>query len=169
MIVGRCPGCSIQHNTITHSNNFSNSSFAALMLSVFRVDGNYTGADVSYNTIDCGSQKRCGFGLYIGSDSWVENFPFTNFGGAVHDNTIRNAQQGVNIDEAYHADPQHLMKIYNNVVEDNGSISNTSCGARSTNAYNKGERSDFDNSKDSIGTTYTTSDWDGCIPNWWNQ
>jgi hypothetical protein len=162
LIFGGCKNCRIQNNKITHTTAFSGGSFAALMIHAWpSTSGDYTGSDISNNAIDCGSNKRCGFGLYLGSDAWY----ITNvFGGSVHDNTVSNAQQGVLIDDA------HNMEVYNNPVSNFAGSSKASCGTKPTNAYGMGTRShDIDISKDTLGTTYKNVNWDGCIPNWWRQ
>ncbi len=77
---------------------------------------------------------------------------------------MRNAQQGVLIDDV------HDMEVYDNPVEENGWLTQASCGARTTTSYSVGSRTyDLDTSRDTLGTTYHQQDWDGCIPNWWNQ
>lgn len=162
LIFGACVNCMIQDNTIWHADAFSQSSFAAMMIHTWPgQSGDYTGADVSGNTIDCGSSKRCGFGLLLGSDAW---YVTDVHGGSVHHNTVRNAQQGVLIDDV------HDMAVYDNPVEQNGWITQASCGARTTTSYSVGSRTyNLDTSQDTLGTTYHQQDWDGCIPNWWNQ
>ncbi|MDP3051991.1 MAG: DUF4214 domain-containing protein [bacterium] len=161
LIFGGCQNCTVQNNTIRHTTSFAGGAFAGLMIHSWpSTSGNYTNTVFSNNFIDCGPQKRCGFGLYIGSDAWY----ITNqFGGSVHDNTIVNAGQGVNIDDA------HDMQVYRNAVLDSGGPVNTNCGLRTGTSYNIGSRSyNIDTSLDNPPVTYSRTNWDGCIPNWWN-
>lgn len=163
-ILGGCQGCFIHDNTITHSPDFDGGAFAALMLHAWpggATSGDYTGSDTSGNVIDCGSDRRCGFGLYIGPDAWYDA---DTFGGTVHHNTITRAEQGLLIDDAHH------MEVYNNHVTDPAASTVASCGVRATTAYSMGDSSvAIDTSLDTMGTIYTSADWDGCIPNWWDQ
>jgi hypothetical protein len=161
LIFGGCVDCIIQENLIWHTTAFEGGSFAALMIHAWQsTSGNFNGADTSKNVIDCGASFRCGFGLYLGSDAWYDT---DTFGGVVHNNFVTNAQQGVLIDDC------HDMAVYNNYVENHASSTNASCGNRSTTAYSMGVDSfNIDTSMDTMGTSYTNANWDGCIPNWWN-
>jgi len=147
LIFGGCQNCSIKNNTIRHSDYWSGASFAGLMLHAWPGgSGNYTGTEVTGNTIDCGAKKRCGFGLYLGAHGWYQTM---SYGGSIHDNTIANSQQGLVIDDFYGA------QVYNNPV------SNVS-----GNKYTIGTQSrDIDQSKDTIGTVFKSVNWDGHIPN----
>jgi len=167
LIVGTCLSCKIQKNIIKHTGTFQGSSFAALMFHNWgqqALSGYRTGSDISNNEIDCGDNKRCGFGLYIGNDVWTgQKLVELNQGGSFHDNIIKNAQQGFIIDDA------HDLEIYNNKVINSGGSFRASCGLKTGNAYNIGlDSRNIDRVKDETpDSAYTHISWNGCIPNWW--
>lgn len=176
LIFGQCVGCSIQGNTITHSDNFSGSSFGALMLHAWPgwpyagTSGDYTGADVSGNIVDCVGNSpygghRCGFGIYLGARAWYLS---ESHGGYVHDNVVNGAQMGFMIDNF------HGLTIANNYVSETPDRSYaTSCGSRALRAYNI--------TPDTTDTVFAPPETipayvyeprfslAGCIPNWWQN
>ncbi len=164
IIFGGCQNCVIQNNTIWHTTAFEGASFAALMIHAWpngATSGNFTGTVTSQNSIDCGSQRQCGIGLYIGPDAWYDA---PTFGGSVHDNTVQNAEFGLLIDDA------NDMEVYNNPVSNPATFTNASCGYKLTHDYGIGQDSaNIDTSQDTLGTYYYDVDFDGCIPKWWNQ
>src|SRR5690606_25695805 len=101
LIFGGCPRCLIQHNVVTHSADPAGGAFAAIMIQKWpTTSGNYADVDVSNNRVDCGPNRTCGSGLYIGSESWYEGTPYGTktpgaVSGVIHHNTIVNAQNGV--------------------------------------------------------------------------
>ncbi len=161
-IFGGCQNCYIQGNSLHHTAAFASGSFAALMLHAWpsgATSGDFTGTDTSFNRIDCGTSRRCGFGLYLGPDAWYDA---DTYGGAVHHNVVQRAEQGVLIDDV------HDMRVWNNYVADPASSTDASCGTRSTNAYAIGNSSaNVDTSEETMDASYTSVNWDGCIPNWW--
>jgi Ig-like domain-containing protein len=167
LIFGGCVNCIIQDNVIWHTDNFAGGAFAALMIHAWSdgnggnaTSGNFTGSVTSGNSIDCGAQRRCGIGLYLGSDAW---YITDVYGGSVHDNTVANAEMGVLIDDV------HDMEVYDNPVSNPALFTTASCGQKWTHAYAIGNRSaNVDTSKDTLSTVYTDVDFDFCIPNWWN-
>jgi hypothetical protein len=162
LILGACPNCKIQSNTITHSNVFSSSSFAGIMIQAWPnggTSGNYTGADISNNNINCSSGQRCGFGLYIGSSAWYDA---NAYGGNVHDNTIFGAQQGFAVDKVKN------FSIANNQVSGSQGTFNASCGKKYFSAFVITPGTVVDRSKDLIPSFhYLSFKLDGCIPNDW--
>ncbi len=78
------------------------SAFAGLMLDNFSSDnltirGDFRGAVIAHNTIDCGPQL-CVFGIQVGPHPW---YPSKNIiGGELHDNDVRGAKIGINVDGA---------------------------------------------------------------------
>jgi len=160
-IFGGCQRCIIQDNVLWHTTAFAGSSFAALMLHAWpSTSGNFTGSDTSRNQIDCGSDWRCGIGLYLGSDAW---YITDVFGGAVHHNVVINGAQGLAIDDA------HDMAVFTNPVSNPAASVDCSCGTQATTAYGQGTTTvSIDTSRDTLSSTYTNQDWDGCIPNWWH-
>ncbi len=117
-IFGGCQNCRIQNNLIRHGDSFSSAAFAAMMIQSWpgRTSGDYTNSDISGNQIDCGPRRRCGFGLYIGGDSWYRDASST-FGGFVHDNIVRNALTGFIIEQVRGGAP---MRIRDNMVYSSG-------------------------------------------------
>src|SRR5688572_16441800 len=98
LVLGGCPGCRVRNNRILHTDDPRGAAFAALMVHAWpagATSGDYTGADISFNSIDCGRKRHCGYGLLVGADPWYQA---PTFGGSIHDNRIRNAMQGVNVD-----------------------------------------------------------------------
>jgi hypothetical protein len=78
------------------------SAFAGLMLDNFNSNdlsfrGDYRGAVIANNTIDCGPQL-CAFGIQVGSHPW---YPTKNIiGGELRDNQVLGAKIGINVDGA---------------------------------------------------------------------
>jgi hypothetical protein len=119
-IFGSCQNCKIQNNVIMHSESFEHSAFAAMMFQVFPdrignaayAPGDFTGSDISGNTIDCGANRRCGIGLYLGTESWNEG---AITGGFYHDNLIRNAANGFLVEKV-----GGTIRIKDNIVQSSG-------------------------------------------------
>jgi len=139
LIFGGCVNCNILDNVIWHTDNFAGGSFAALMIHAWSdgnggnaTSGNFSGSLTSGNSIDCGAQRRCGIGLYLGSDAW---YITDVYGGSVHDNTVANAEMGVLIDDV------HDMEVYDNPVSNPAPFTTASCGQKWTHAYAIGDRS----------------------------
>lgn len=160
-IFGGCQDCIIQDNLLEHSAAFSGSSFAALMLHAWpSTSGNFTGTDTSGNVVDCGPDRRCGIGLYLGSDAW---YITDVFGGAVHHNRVANAEQGLLLDDA------HDLAVYTNPVANPAATTAASCGTVVTSAYAQGTTThNVSSSRDTLSVSYASVDFDGCIPNWWH-
>jgi hypothetical protein len=77
-------------------------SFAGLMLHNFSSNdlstgGDFRGAVIAHNTIDCGAQL-CVFGIQVGPRPW--NATLIIVGGDLHDNDVRGAKVGINVDGA---------------------------------------------------------------------
>jgi peptidoglycan hydrolase-like protein with peptidoglycan-binding domain len=165
IIFGGCQNCTISGNTITHGVGYAQSSFAALMLHAWpTTSGNYTGTAVTGNSIDCGASFGCGFGLTIGAHAWYDT---AAYGGTVFNNTIRHAQQGINVDSG-DTKPVHDFTIYNNTVTSTAYFTHTKDGLKRTSAYNLepgNGASSIDRSLDTT-TTYTSDSWVGDIPNY---
>ncbi|MCM2277505.1 MAG: DUF4214 domain-containing protein [Oligoflexia bacterium] len=162
-IFGGCQNCRIQRNAIFHSDDFASASFVALHLQSWPggTSGNFTGSDISQNTVDCGPKRRCGFGLFVGGDPWYAS---TVYGGSVHDNQVVNAQQGVVVDKTTGS-----VEFYDNFSRNAGGGTKASCGFRSTSDYSISPESVLDRSKDRVPTeSYSQANWDGCIPNFYD-
>ena len=76
-------------------------SFAGLMLHNFnanvRTSGDFRGAVFAGNTVDCGA-LLCAFGIQGGPRPW--NMKGIIVGGDLHDNAVRGAKVGINVDGA---------------------------------------------------------------------
>ncbi len=167
LILGACPNCTIQSNLITHSNSFTSSSFAAIMIQAWPnipsggTTGNYTGADISNNNVNCSVGQRCGIGLYVGQSAWYEA---NTYGGNVHDNTVVGAQQGFAVDKVKN------FSIANNQVSGSQGTFETSCGKKYFSAFVITPGTVVDRSKDLIPDFhYLSFKLEGCIPNWWKH
>jgi hypothetical protein len=148
------PGLRIQNNHFQHNATLDTWGLGVIMLDNYNLDGanpnsggkgNFIGADVSGNIINCNGY--CDFGLVLGGHPWYilqSNYPpcpspkppfvckntetMTNiYGGSVHDNQISGAKQGIVADGAGRAhwmnptcDDTALncaMRIWNNTVQ----------------------------------------------------
>ena len=92
-------------------------AFAGLMLDNFnsddrRVRGDFRGGIAADNAIDCGPQL-CTFGIQVGPRPWYQTPNI--IGGELHDNTVKGAKIGINVDGAGERDAP--TAIYNNSVE----------------------------------------------------
>lgn len=130
LIFGGCRNCLVSHNRFRHSKNPAGGSFAELMLQAWphSTSGRYDGTVVSYNDIDCGPLKLCGFGLMIGGAPW---YSVPTAGGTVTHNTIRNAMLGLNVDNL-----TGPMTITDNQVVNSGGRFESTCGTRNAPAVN---------------------------------
>ncbi|MCB9653446.1 MAG: right-handed parallel beta-helix repeat-containing protein [Deltaproteobacteria bacterium] len=163
-VLGGCARCVVQRNVIRHSPD-GQGSYAALMIQAWPngTSGDYSGADFSANTIDCGPAKACGFGILIGSDPW---YSAPIYGGSVHDNVIVNPQQGLTIEDASD------FSVYRNTVSNRAATTRVNCNPavpRATSDFSIGERAqNIDRSLDNPPASYvqTGRGWIGCIPNW---
>lgn len=99
LIVGYGVRSRVERNIVLQR---TQSAFAGLMLDNFNSDnlrfrGDFRGAVIAGNTIDCGPQL-CVFGIQIGPRPW---YPTQNIvGGEVHGNEVRGAKVGINVDGA---------------------------------------------------------------------
>ena len=125
-------------NAIVTNNSISQPGqvvFAGLMLDNFNggTSGDFTGAVVTGNTIDCTAARNCHFGINLGPHAWYRS---TNIlGGDVHGNTVSASRQGINVDGAGTAAAPLLL--YGNTVSGSapGSASFL-CGSHSTSNLN---------------------------------
>lgn len=163
LIFGACESCIIQSNEVRHSNSFNSSSFAGIMIHSWPngSSGNYNGADISRNVVNCSEGHRCGIGIYLGQSAWYNS---NTYGGTVHDNSVSGAQLGFAVDKVSN------FSIYNNNVNGSGGSFSTSCGNKGLSAFVITPGTIVDRSKDSIPSYhYLSYSLDGCIPNWWQN
>lgn len=103
LILGGCPYCVIQNNTVTHTGDANAGSFVAIMIQKWpNTSGSYEGVDVSANQVDCGPLRNCGSGLYIGSESWYTGTPYGSTvpgtaSGVITNNNVVNAMNALYI------------------------------------------------------------------------
>lgn len=167
LIFGSCQNCEISRNTIDHNSALAGGSYAAMMIQAWPknkdgsggTSGNHSNSQFHSNTIDCGPKKRCGFGIYVGQQAWYD--AQVSF-GSVHDNIIKNAQLGLNIDQSMG------VTLYNNSVLNSGGSFRTSCGVRNMLEFNIGSSvTGLDTSQNKIPMKRISNNtWaNNCIPN----
>jgi hypothetical protein len=161
-IFGGCKSCVIQNNVIKHSTHYRYGSFAAFMTHAWpdgATSGDYSGSDISGNQVDCGAARGCGFGMMLGADPWYQAKYYG--GGDYHDNAVTNAQEGLIIDHTTVS-----IRVRNNTVTSSAGGTNSSCGFRGTESYDKSSNSIVDFTGDSVpASSYQHVDWKGCIAN----
>lgn len=97
LILGGCQDCVIEDNVFRHGPAVASSAYADLMLHAWRTtSGDFTGTVISGNRIDCGPERRCGFGIEIGPNPWGPTSHV--FGARVVRNDVANAMVGINVD-----------------------------------------------------------------------
>jgi hypothetical protein len=114
LIIGHGVDSRIERNTIRQR---TQPSFAGLMLDNFNsndreVHGDFRGAVIADNAIDCGAQL-CTFGIQVGPRPWYSSNNIV--GGELHDNTVKGAKIGINVDGA--GDRDAPTAIFSNSVE----------------------------------------------------
>jgi len=134
LILGGCRHCIIRRNIFRHSADFTHASFAELMLHAWpNTSGDFSGSVTSANDIDCGSARRCGYGIMIGGEPW---YPARTSGGAVSDNRVGNAAVALNIDRL-----TGPMTIVRNRISRSGGPAASDCGRKTWAAVNISPRS----------------------------
>lgn len=129
LIFGGCTGCRITKNKFIHSQSIIHASFAELMLHAWPdTSGNFSDSATSDNDIDCGLERRCGYGIMIGGEPW---YPSRASGGTVSGNRVANALMAINIDKL-----TGPMSIRDNIVSGSGGTANSDCGTRDWPAIN---------------------------------
>ena len=114
LIIGYGVDSRVEQNAIRQR---TQPAFAGLMLDNFNsndraVRGDFRGAVIINNSIDCGAQL-CTFGIQIGPRPW---YPADNIvGGELHDNIVKGAKIGINVDGA--GDRDAPTSVYGNRVE----------------------------------------------------
>ncbi|MFN3795987.1 MAG: right-handed parallel beta-helix repeat-containing protein [Sphingobium yanoikuyae] len=129
LIFGGCVACRIAKNRFIHSGDVVHASFAELMLHAWPdTSGNFAGSVTSGNSIDCGANRRCGYGIMIGGEPW---YPSRASGGTVSGNRVNNALMGVNVDKL-----TGPMDIGDNIVANSGGTAKSDCGTEKWPAIN---------------------------------
>ena len=114
LIIGHGIDSRVDHNAIRQR---TQPAFAGLMLDNFNsndrsVQGDFRGAVIASNTVDCGAQL-CTFGIQVGPRPWYRSNNIV--GGELHDNIVKGAKIGINVDGA--GDRDAPTAIFSNSVE----------------------------------------------------
>jgi hypothetical protein len=131
LILGGGRGAWVAENSISQLGQVA---FAGLMLFNFKnlSAGDFTGALVNRNRIDCGAAHNCHFGLMLGPHPWDPTLQ--TYGGQVNDNTVIGARQGINVEGAGTAASPLLL--FNNLVSGTPPSGMFQCGTRSPSPLN---------------------------------
>jgi hypothetical protein len=94
LIIGGAPNGLIENNLVHSTNNFS---FAGIMLDNFNgnTSGDFSGAKIRSNIVDCGQKALCGIGIDLGPRLWYDSAPI--HGGEVSNNKITGVRQGIGL------------------------------------------------------------------------
>lgn len=132
LILGGSRNGYVATNTITQA---TQAAFAAFSLDDFAgtTSGDYTGAIVTQNTINCGASNLCDFGMNFGPHAWLSTAP-NIFGGSVFGNTVSSAKQGINADGA--GTTASPLVLYSNTATGSPASATFNCGVRSTSNLN---------------------------------
>lgn len=132
LILGGGRGATVQNNVISQPGQVV---FAGLMLDNFNgtTSGDFTGAVISGNTIDCSAARNCHFGIQLGPHPWYLS---TNIrAGDVHGNMVTSARQGINVEGAGTAAAPLLL--YGNTASGSApSSASFNCGSHRTSDFN---------------------------------
>ena len=172
LILGGALNSVITGNVITHSSDTGGGAFAGLMIHKWPGRaGNYDGTVISHNIIDGGPQRTIGSGIYLGSEGWYDQtplgttVPYTT-GASVHDNVIRNVQNGM------YVAAQGFAVYDNSYVNAHGGTIRTSSGHVSSVApivvSPTSRWIDFhgENFHPLTSGMFASANWQGHIPNW---
>ena len=157
LILGYGVSSRIERNVVRQREQ---SAFAGLMLHNFnsrdlRTGGDFRGAVIANNTVDCGPQ-RCVFGIQIGPGPW--NTKLIVVGGDVHDNVVRGAKVGINVDGAGLFRAPVIVR--DNVVSDVPSAYFSDCAKPiATDAVNISPTSIVDRADDRSPAGSSLSNW----------
>jgi len=137
LILGSNRGGTVAHNIVVHGRQ---DSFAGLMLDNFNgtAPGDFTGAEVTSNSITCNG--RCDYGIQLGPHPW---YPSANIvGGTVAGNTVAGARMGIDVDGAGTAGAPII--VTGNQVDATPSSATFLCGVRPSSRFNVAQDSIVD-------------------------
>lgn len=135
LILGGCLRCEVSKNIFRHGRKFESSSFAELMIHAWsNTSGNFYGSGFFKNTINCGTSKRCGYGIMIGGQPWYDT---KARGGKVTGNNVDNAMVGLNVDSI-----DGEMIISGNQIKRSGGYFSSDCGEKQWPAINISKESE---------------------------
>ncbi len=131
--------------------------FAAFMLSNFRdtQPGIFTGTTIANNTISCGN-NWCDFGIMLGHHPWKVSSNVV--GGTVHNNSIANVWQPINIEGA--GTSANPITVYGNSVT-GFTVRTVGCGLGQTSIYNINTADSVVN-RNGDSTAITQRQWHNC-------
>lgn len=135
LILGGCLRCEVSKNMFRHGAKFENSSFAELMIHAWpNTSGNFYGSGFFKNTINCGTSKRCGYGIMIGGQPWYDT---KARGGNVTGNSVDNAMVGLNVDSV-----DGNIIVSGNQITRSGGYFSSDCGKKQWPAINISKNSE---------------------------
>lgn len=172
LIFGGCQRCTITGNHVRHTASAVGGAFAAIMIQKWpNTSGDYQGVDVSSNDVDCGPDRQCGSGFYIGSESWYPETPFGTLvdgqtSGLITRNTVTNTKN------AFYIAARGLAIYGNDFTNSHGSPMRTSCDTTISSAtpiiVSPTARSchfGLENVDPVRMVQYSGANWTGCVPN----
>jgi plastocyanin len=157
LIVGGGRNALVANNSISQPGQLA---FAGLMLDNFNgtSSGDFAGAIVTGNAIDCSAARNCHFGIELGPHPWYLS---TNIvGGDVHGNTVSSARQGINVEGGGTAAAP--LVLYGNSVSNPAPSPGSFLGCtHATSAINISPDSVVNRNGDT--TPITQNVWHGCV------
>lgn len=122
LILGGGRNAMVMNNAIRQVTQLA---FGGLMLDNFNgtSSGDFTGAIVTGNSIDCGASRLCDLGINLGPHAWYLSANIQ--GGSVFNNTVINARQGINVDGA--GTVANPLVLYSNAVSGSPASAVVSC------------------------------------------
>ena len=168
VVWGGCAGCTISGNRVVHTVPNTRGSFAGFMIHAFALSspGDYEGAIIKDNVVDCGPGRTCGAAFLFGSRGWYVANPTKGF--KFYNNIATNAQTGFMIGsdvegvfgDNYASDTTGNVKCPAN----NGAIS--AIEMRQMYAYEIGDDAKIKFDGEEIGMPYFAKTNTSIIPNW---
>ena len=154
LILGGSTNSTVTGNTIQQTDRVV---FAAFMLSNFQdtQPGIFTGTTIANNTISCGN-FWCDFGIMLGHHPWLVSSNVV--GGTVHNNSVANAWQPINIEGA--GTLSNPITVYSNSIS-GFSVRTIGCGPGQTSAYNINTADSVVN-RNGDTVTITQRQWHNC-------
>jgi hypothetical protein len=168
VVWGGCAGCTISGNRVVHTVPNTRGSFAGFMIHAFALSspGDYEGAIIKNNVVDCGPGRTCGAAFLFGSRGWYVANPTKGF--KFYNNIATNAQTGFMIGtdvEGVFGD-NYASATTGNVKcpANNGAIS--AIEMRQMYAYEIGDGAKIKFDGEEIGMPYFAKTNTSIIPNW---
>jgi hypothetical protein len=172
LILGGSQNCLVQGNRFYHTSSRSGGSFAALMIHKWpNRTADYSGTEISFNTIDGGPNRNVGVGIYVGSEGWYPGTPIGWTTGnpvraAIHDNEVRNTKSGMYV-------AAQGFSIFDNRFSNAHGVSFPSSRGTLTSiapivVSPTAADIDFHGADQDVATRhlFQQQSWIGCIPNW---